>query len=186
MSRQGLRRHDGLRGRGLFRGGHSPDTRGWLAEEYLRNEPELDRGRRPSGREGLVELLSAWERSGRALTEGAIRAGLQGLRLDRDSLAECVNFHERSYQRNRIYRTPGYELLVLCWRSGQRSPIHDHGRSTCGVLILEGVATETSFAASPCGRLVPSRSRRIESRSVVVCAAATSISSRTWKPPAST
>ena len=138
MSRQGLRRHDGARGRGSFRGGHSPDTRGRSAGEYFRNEPEVDRGRRPSGREGLVELLSAWERSGRALTEGAIRRA-PGLRLDRDSLAECVNFHERSYQRNRIYRTPGYELLVLCWRSGQRSPIHDHGRSSCGVLILEAI-----------------------------------------------
>ena len=44
-----------------------------------------------------------------------------------------------------------YALGVVCWRSGQRRPIHIHAGSTCGVRILKGVATETIFETSPSG-----------------------------------
>ena len=46
---------------------------------------------------------------------------------------------------------PGITCWRLCWRSGQRSPIHNHALSTCGVRVLEGVATETVFEMMPCG-----------------------------------
>ena len=53
------------------------------------------------------------------------------------------------YLRNLIYAGPAYQALVLCWRSGQRSPIHDHTGSSCGVKVISGVATETTFAVAP-------------------------------------
>ena len=48
-----------------------------------------------------------------------------------------------------------YHALALCWRSGQRSPIHNHAGSVCGVKVLTGIATETKFERSPCGQLKP-------------------------------
>ena len=48
---------------------------------------------------------------------------------------------------------PWYHLLVLCWKNGQRSPIHDHAGSTCGVRVLRGVLTETTFAFAPNGHV---------------------------------
>jgi cysteine dioxygenase len=36
-------------------------------------------------------------------------------------------------------------MLLLCWRAGQRSPIHDHGGSVGVVMLLEGRLTETMF-----------------------------------------
>lgn len=58
-------------------------------------------------------------------------------------------FSERGYQRNRLRGTDRYEALLMCWRRGQRSPIHDHAGSLCAVRVLRGTVTETRFEASP-------------------------------------
>jgi cysteine dioxygenase len=34
---------------------------------------------------------------------------------------------------------------VLCWQEGQMSPIHDHARSICSMLVLEGEARTTMY-----------------------------------------
>jgi cysteine dioxygenase len=111
-----------------------------------------------SGREGLLDLFARWDRQEGPLSGAAIRRQFGRLRLVRVDLADGIAFSDVSYQRVLIHSGPSYEALVLCWRSGQSSPIHDHGGSTCGVYIIEGTATETVFAASPCGRLAPVRS----------------------------
>jgi len=120
------------------------------------------------GRLGLISLLAQWDRLVGAIPGYEIRLGLESLRLDRDALLEWAHFDERTYQRNLIHCNETYEVLVLCWRSGQRSPIHDHGESSCGVLVVEGVATETIFAANPGKRLIEAQAWRIEAGSVIV------------------
>ncbi len=127
-----------------------------------------DVSRDRQGRPGLISLLARWDSLTGAIPGDEIRIGLAALNLDRDALLGCINFNERAYQRNLIHSTETYEVLVLCWRSGQRSPIHDHGESTCGVLVVEGVATETIFAANPGKPLIEARSRRIEAGSIVI------------------
>jgi cysteine dioxygenase len=122
----------------------------------------------PGGRPGLIELLSGWDSFAGPLPEDLIRSGLARLSLDRDALRGCVHFNERTYQRNLIHHTANCEILVLCWRSGQRSPIHDHGESACGVLVVEGMATETSFLGDGTGKMIVSRSRRMPVGSIVV------------------
>jgi len=114
------------------------------------------------GRAGLIALLSGWDSLLSPIPEDAIRKGLEELRLNREALAGSVNFNERDYQRNLVHSTATYEVLILCWRSGQRSPIHDHGDSVCGLLVLEGVATEASFELNPRGSVAPSQTRRIQ------------------------
>jgi cysteine dioxygenase len=93
---------------------------------------------------------------------------LGGLHLLRHDVNEWASFSEAGYQRVLIHRTPRFEVLLLCWRSGQRSAIHDHAGSTCGIKVIAGAATETIYAASPCGRLYPVRSRCLETGSVCV------------------
>lgn len=74
---------------------------------------------------------------------------LRTLDLSVDDVTEYVRFNESSYRRNLVQGGPWYHLLVLCWRSGQRSPIHNHAESTCGLKVLRGVATETKFEMTP-------------------------------------
>jgi cysteine dioxygenase len=74
-------------------------------------------------------------------------------------LARYLVFNPARYVRNRVHDGPAYQALVLCWRNGQRSPIHNHRHSRCGVKVLSGVATETLFARAPNGLVVPVGSR---------------------------
>ena len=71
-----------------------------------------------------------------------------------DDVRDSVRFEPGHYQRNLVALGPWYEILVICWRSGQRSPIHNHAQSTCGLKVLSGVCSETLFAHSPCGQVV--------------------------------
>jgi len=71
-------------------------------------------------------------------------------RLDDDSisaglLADHIHFSDERYSRNLLAYGPQFYALVLCWKPGQASPIHDHKGASCGVRVIEGVATETSF-----------------------------------------
>ena len=91
------------------------------------------------------------------------------LELERADLAGALVFADRNYRRIAIRRRPHYEALVLCWKSGQRSPIHNHLGSSCVVRVVEGRATETSYVSSPCGKLVPQRSRTFPAGSVTGC-----------------
>jgi cysteine dioxygenase len=71
-----------------------------------------------------------------------------------EDLKAFVRFGTENYQRNLVAIGKWYEVLVICWQSGQRSPIHNHARSTCGLKVLEGTCSETLFAHSPCGQVV--------------------------------
>jgi cysteine dioxygenase len=64
-------------------------------------------------------------------------------------------FTPRKYARNLIARSPYAELLMLCWRSGQRTPIHDHGGAIGVVMVVEGQLTETMYEQSPQGCVKP-------------------------------
>jgi hypothetical protein len=39
----------------------------------------------------------------------------------------------------------------MCWKNGQRSPVHDHASSACVVRVLRGTITETRFTLAPNG-----------------------------------
>src|SRR6516164_5860199 len=77
---------------------------------------------------------------------------LEPLPLRCDDLADAVRFSEKGYTRKLVRAGPWYSVLVLCWKNGQRSPIHDHAGSNCCVRVLSGVLTETRFEFAPNGQ----------------------------------
>jgi cysteine dioxygenase len=64
-------------------------------------------------------------------------------------------FADHNYARNLVVRSEFAEMLFLCWRPGQRTPIHDHGGSVGVVLVCEGMMTETMFEQAPEGSVRP-------------------------------
>jgi cysteine dioxygenase len=80
---------------------------------------------------------------------------LASLRLRQRDYFPYRLFAERTYARNLIARSEFAELLLLCWRPSQRTPIHDHGGSVGAVLVCEGLLTETIFARAPEGNVRP-------------------------------
>jgi len=69
-------------------------------------------------------------------------------------------FTPRKYARNLVARSAYAEILMLCWRAGQRTPIHDHGGSIGVILVCEGLLTETMFERMPQGHVRPYNTTR--------------------------
>lgn len=63
-----------------------------------------------------------------------------------EDLRPYRSFKPGTYARHRVCRNEFVEMLVLCWRPGQRTPIHDHNGSHGVVMVCEGVMWETMFA----------------------------------------
>ena len=82
-------------------------------------------------------------------------------------LAEHLHFSSTTYKRNLVRAGPHYHAWLLCWRNGQRSPIHDHRGSTCVVRVLRGTLTETVFELAPNGHVKATSSRDYGEGSIV-------------------
>jgi len=103
-----------------------------------------------------------------ALPLPLIEAWLRDTPLSADVLAGYLVFRADRYVRNLVHAGAGYQALALCWRNGQRSPIHNHRGSSCGVKVLRGVATETAFARSPNGMVMATGSRDLAEGAICV------------------
>jgi len=88
----------------------------------------------------------------------ALKVHLNELDISLDDVKEFAQFSDQSYRRNLMHEGSGYQALIICWKNGQRSPIHDHKGSSCGVKILKGVATETLFVTAPNNLIYPTTS----------------------------
>ncbi|MFQ5720777.1 MAG: cysteine dioxygenase family protein [Acidobacteriota bacterium] len=77
-------------------------------------------------------------------TRDAVERVVRGLRPTREELEPYIQFSPSGYTRTGFYHGPRFEILVLCWKDGQCSPIHDHASSICSMAVVEGVcSTET-------------------------------------------
>lgn len=84
-------------------------------------------------------------------------AELERFRPSREELKRWIAFDRQCYARNSIYRNEDFEALVITWRSGQRSPIHNHKGSACAIYVVDGTASEILFERSDHGSLYPAR-----------------------------
>lgn len=88
-----------------------------------------------------------------------LRAWIENCSFSLDDVGTFSRFHPDHYLRNLLHDGPSYHALVLCWRNGQRSPIHDHRGSGCAVKVLSGEAIETRYERAPNGMAYPVSSR---------------------------
>ena len=70
---------------------------------------------------------------------------LETANISNEELQPYIGFKDGNYWRHRICRSEFVEMLVLCWRPGHRTPIHDHNGSHGGVKVHEGRLWETIF-----------------------------------------
>ena len=70
-----------------------------------------------------------------------VREILRNMPVDPQSLAPYLLWDAQHYTRNLIEKTPLFELLAICWETGQCSSIHNHKDQNC-------------WMAAPIGRLL--------------------------------
>lgn len=74
-----------------------------------------------------------------------LRQFVSNLKLEKGEIEPYVQFADGHYARNLVYKTADFECLLLCWKPGQRSPIHDHASSICAVYTVDGVLSADNY-----------------------------------------
>jgi cysteine dioxygenase len=92
------------------------------------------------------DLIERLERQSAPPTLEQLITWLANARISREELQAYTGFKEGNYWRHRVFRNKSVEMLVLCWRPGHKTPIHDHNGSHGAVKVYEGVLWETTFA----------------------------------------
>jgi len=75
-----------------------------------------------------------------------INSWLSNVHVAANDLEPYIGFKEGNYWRHRVCRNESIEMLVICWRPGQKTPIHDHNGSHGVVRVHQGLMCETIFA----------------------------------------
>ncbi len=70
---------------------------------------------------------------------------MKRIKLDATGLKQFSTWCNEGYTRNCLARTDAYELILLCWDIGAKTPIHDHGGENCWVYQIQGTIEETRF-----------------------------------------
>jgi len=83
------------------------------------------------------------------LTHDRLQRLVHRLDLSGDLIETRTCFAADAYTRNLVCRTPSFELLVLCWRPGHESTIHDHCGSLNAITVHRGALTSRIFAPAP-------------------------------------
>ena len=102
-------------------------------------------GLRREGTFSLASLVETIESLSARPTLAQVDEWMERVEVSREELRPYVSFKEATYARHRVFLCDHAELLVLCWRPGQRTPIHDHAGSFGAVRVLEGFMWETLF-----------------------------------------
>lgn len=98
---------------------------------------------RPLALEQLLLVLARTPVS--SLSHARLLELAERLALDDDLVERRTVFAADAYARNLVLRTPEVELLVLCWRPGQQSTIHDHAGSLNSIRVHSGRLTARLF-----------------------------------------
>jgi cysteine dioxygenase len=97
-------------------------------------------------KQDLQALLTKLDAHREAIPLVLLDAELKLTEVVDDDFRRLAAFGDKVYRRNLLHEGPAYHALIICWRPGQRSPIHDHSGSSCAVRVLKGIATETAIA----------------------------------------
>lgn len=85
---------------------------------------------------------------------------LENADVTSDTVSKFQKFSDETYTRNTISRSSHYELLLICWKPGQQSQIHDHQGSSCAFKVIEGTASEEVFTLQSSGLVTLSTERQ--------------------------
>jgi cysteine dioxygenase len=88
------------------------------------------------------------------LTNARLMQLTERLSISDELIESRTCFAPNSYTRNLVCRTGAFELLVLCWKPGHESTIHDHAGSLNAIRVHRGELTSRLFvpaAGRPAG-----------------------------------
>jgi cysteine dioxygenase len=98
--------------------------------------------------EEFVEGLRAFERD--YITKERVTEYCAERRIDDASLARYLLFRPERYTRNLVFQDPLFEVMVICWQPGQRTPVHTHNGQLGWMLVERGGVEVTNYRYVSC------------------------------------
>lgn len=101
----------------------------------------------------LVELVGLLNQNCADIGPERMAQILQRVQIPPAEMKPYVRFSDLRYARNLVHKTDRFEIMVMCWHSGQRSSIHDHAGSLGGLKVIAGELTESLFVKADNGMI---------------------------------
>ena len=101
----------------------------------------------------LVDAIEELKHRAKDMTLPDLRRFISNLKPSESEIEPYILFTDERYARNLVYKSEDFECLVLCWRPGQRSPIHDHAKSICAVYTLSGLLSADNYRKMASGHI---------------------------------
>jgi cysteine dioxygenase len=101
----------------------------------------------------LVSTIEELKHTAKEMKLPDLRRFISNLSVSRSDIAPHIHFTDERYARNLVYKSEDFECLVLCWKPGQRSPIHDHADSICTVYTVDGVLSADNYRKAANGHI---------------------------------
>lgn len=124
-----------------------------LSMEYL---PCIDRERNRTDFTTLSSLVATLKNAfSEATDHETICYLLDSLRFSKKEWDQYVHFSPDQYTRNLIAFNEMFSLVLVCWNSGQKTPIHDHGKNGrfAWIKVLEGTVKFVKFHENDWGQI---------------------------------
>ena len=67
------------------------------------------------------------------------------MNIPKEDFEDYTFWKDECYARNCIERTNVYELILICWKAGDSSPVHGHDEQKCWVYQVDGTMQEERF-----------------------------------------
>ena len=68
--------------------------------------------------------------------------------VDVDSITRYFHWNPDFYTRNLIYKDDRFEMMAICWESGQLSRVHNHSDQKCWMTVPVGRLRGQNFAVA--------------------------------------
>ena len=68
--------------------------------------------------------------------------------IDVNSIAKYQFWSPEFYTRNLIYKDARFEMMAICWGSGQVSAVHNHAEQKCWMMVPVGRLRGQNFAVT--------------------------------------
>jgi len=101
----------------------------------------------------LVDAIEELKHRAKEMTLPDLRRFISNLKPAKSEIEPYILFTDERYARNLVYKSEDFECLVLCWKPGQRSPIHDHANSICAVYTLSGLLSADNYRKMASGHI---------------------------------
>ena len=106
-----------------------------------------------SGEISLTKLIDVLKNDWSVINPARMQDILDRLVVTTEEVQPHALFSEKRYARNLVYKDREFEIMIMCWKAGQRSSIHDHAGSLGGIRILQGELTECLFGRAANGMI---------------------------------